>query len=94
MKEAKELKDLIYSIEPLAYYFGLLPKDFWNMTYKEVNTFCQANLIKIQDEFKRNIILQEAVTDKMIQADLMGKKPKIIPLKKMFKELFENKKKK
>lgn len=60
------------------------------MTYKEINKFCQANLIRLQDDFKRNIILQEAVTDKMIQADSMSKKPKIVPLKKMFSEIFKN----
>lgn len=59
------------------------------MTYKEINKFCQANLIRLQDDFKRNIILQEAVTDKMIQADSMSKKPKIVPLRKMFQELFK-----
>ena len=41
------------------------------------------------DDFKRNIILQEAVTDKMIQADSMNKKPKIVPLKKVFNQLFK-----
>lgn len=59
------------------------------MTYKEINKFCQANLIRLQDDFKRNIILQEAVTDKMIQADSMSKKPKIVPLRKIFQELFK-----
>ena len=59
------------------------------MTYKEVNKFCQSNLIRLQDDFKRNIILQEAVTDKIIQADSMSKKPKIVPLRKTFKELFK-----
>lgn len=59
------------------------------MTYQEVNKFCQANLIRLQDDFKRNIILQEAVTDKLIQADSMNKKPKIVPLKKIFNELFK-----
>lgn len=67
-----------------------MPNNFWNMTYKQINKFCQANLIRLQDEFKRNIILQEAVTDKIIQADSMNKKPKIVSLKKIFKELFKN----
>ena len=34
------------------------------------------------------IILQEAMTDKMIKADSMSKRPKVIPLKKMFSKLF------
>lgn len=66
-----------------------MPKEFWNMTYKEINSFCQANLIRLQDDFKRNIVLQEAVTDKIIQADSMNKRPKIVPLRKMFKEMFK-----
>ena len=59
------------------------------MTYKEINNFCQINLLRLQDDFKRNIILQEAVTDKIIQADSMSKRPKVIPLRKMFKEIFK-----
>jgi len=62
------------------------------MSYKEVTKFCEANLVRMQDNFKRNIILQEAVTDKMIQADSMNKKPKIIPLRKIFKDLFKDEK--
>lgn len=58
------------------------------MTYKEINKFCQSNLVRLQDDFKRNIILYEATTDKMIQADSMSKKPKIVPLRKIFKDLF------
>lgn len=73
----------------LAYYFSLKPNEFWQLTYKEVDLYCQVNLMKIQDEFKRNITLQEAVTDKLIQADSMSKKPKIVPLRKIFSELFK-----
>jgi len=79
-------------MEMLYYYFGLMPSEFWNMSYKEVTKFCEANLVRMQDNFKRNIILQEAVTDKMIQADSMNKKPKIIPLRKIFKDLFKDEK--
>lgn len=67
-----------------------MPNEFWNITYKEVNVFCQSNLTRLQDDFKRNIILQEAVTDKLILADAMSnRKPKIEPLRKTFKELFK-----
>jgi len=41
------------------------------------------------EDYKQSIILQEAVTDKLIQADSMNKRPKIVPLKNMFKRLFE-----
>ena len=43
---------------------------------------------KIED-FKESIILQEAVTNKMIQADSMNKKPKVVSLQKMFEKLFK-----
>ena len=43
---------------------------------------------KILDDFKMQIILQEAVTDKLIKADSMSKRPKVIPLKKTFNKLF------
>lgn len=46
-------------------------------------------MIKMLDDFKIEIILQEAVTDKLIKADSMSKRPKIIPLKRMFSKLFE-----
>ena len=35
------------------------------------------------------ITLQEAVTNKLIKADSMSKRPKIIPLRKMFAKLFK-----
>ena len=45
--------------------------------------------MKILDEFRIQIVLQEAVTDKLIKADSMSKKPKVIPLRKMFDKLFK-----
>lgn len=65
------------------------PDEFWNCEYKYINTFLQANMVRILDDFKMQIILQEAVTDKLIKADSMSKRPKVIPLKKMFTKLFE-----
>ena len=51
--------------------------------------FCEMNLIKIKDDFKQKIVIQEATTDKLIKADGMNKSPKILPLRTMFKKLFE-----
>lgn len=65
------------------------PEEFWNCEYRYINTFLQINMIRILDDFKMEIILQEAVTDKLIKADSMSKRPKVIPLKKMFKKLFQ-----
>lgn len=80
----------MYSYEPLAYYFGMKPSEFWECTYREVVLFCEINSIRKSESFKSDVVLQEAVTDKLIRADAMsmGKKAKTIPLKKMFKNLF------
>ena len=73
----------------MAYYFNMKPNEFWNCEYKTINIYLQTNMIKILDDFKMQIILQEAVTDKLIRADSMSKRPKIIPLRKMFNKLFK-----
>ena len=44
--------------------------------------------VRIIEGFRQEIILQEAVTDKLLQGDCMRKKPKIVPLRQIFKELF------
>ena len=64
------------------------PDEFWECEYRYINTFLQINMIRILDDLKMQIMLQEAVTDKLIKADSMSKRPKIIPLKKMFSKLF------
>lgn len=65
------------------------PQEFWNCEYKTINIYLQTNMTKILDDFKLQIVLQEAVTDKLIRADSMSKRPKVIPLKKMFAKLFQ-----
>lgn len=65
------------------------PFEFWNSTYREINVFIQVHLIKIKDDIKREINLQEAVTNKLIRADSMSKRPKIIPIRNSYKELFK-----
>lgn len=67
------------------------PNEFWSGRYKEIYLFCEMNMLRIKEEFKQKIILQDATTDKIIQADSMSKKPKIVPIRKMFKELFDKK---
>lgn len=64
------------------------PSEFWSATYREVLLYCQVNLAKVSDEFRQDVVIQEASTDKLIQADAMRERPKVIPLKKMFKKLF------
>ena len=65
------------------------PEEFWNSEYKQINSYLQINMIKLLDDFKMQITLQEAVTDKLIKADSMSKRPKVIPLRKMFNKLFK-----
>ena len=65
------------------------PEEFWNSEYKQINSYLQINMIKLLDDFKMQITLQEAVTDKLIKADSMSKRPKIVPLRKMFNKLFK-----
>ncbi len=81
--------ELIYSIESLAYYFDIKPHEFWNSRYSEINTYCQIHLVKIIDELKSEINLQEAVTNKLIRADSMSRNPKIVPIRDNYKELFK-----
>ncbi len=56
--------------------------------------YTQANLYHTIDDFKQEIKLQDAVTDKMIRANPMSNSnPKVISLQKTFEKLFpENKK--
>lgn len=64
------------------------PYEFWNSRYLEINVYCQSHLIKIIDDLKREINLQEAVTNKLIRADSMSKNPKIILIRDNYKDLF------
>ena len=90
IKEARTLIELIYALEPLCYYFKMKPDEFWNSTYREINLYTQANLCYVMDNFKQEVTLQEAVSDKIIMADAMSnRRPKIIPLQKTFKNLFK-----
>ena len=85
--------ELIYSIEPLAYYFDMKPHEFWNSRYSEINAYCQTHLVKIIDDLKSEINLQEAVTNKLIRADSMSKNPKIILIRDNYKKLFKTEEK-
>lgn len=65
------------------------PHEFWNSRYLETNIYCQTHLLKIIDNLKNEINLQESVTNKLIRADSMSKDPKIIPIRDDYKELFK-----
>lgn len=41
------------------------------------------------DDLKRDINLQEVVTNKLIRADSMSRNPKIVPIRDSYKDLFK-----
>lgn len=68
------------------------PEEFWNSTYREINVFTQVRLVRIMDELRQEIKVQEEVTNKLIMADAMSnRKPKITSLLKIFEKLFPKK---
>lgn len=70
------------------------PFEFWNSTYREVNLFSKMNLIKITDDFKLEVTLQDESTNKMIKSNpFLYDKPKIKSLKEIFINLFKQKEK-
>lgn len=69
------------------------PHEFWNSRYSEINVYCQTHLVKIIDDLKSEINLQEAVTNKLIRADSMSKNPKIILIRDNYKKLFKTEEK-
>ena len=94
IKGSNNIKELIYSLEPLCYYFSMKPQEFWESTYREIDKFTQANLCRIMDDFRHQIQLQEAVSNKLIMADAMSnEKPKTISLIETFQNLFPKKSK-
>ncbi len=63
------------------------------MTYKEVTVYCQTRLAYINDRFKEQIVLEDASTNKLLNADpLLNKRPKINSLTKIFDKLFSKNK--
>lgn len=69
------------------------PHEFWNSRYSEINAYCQTHLVKIIDDLKSEINLQEAITNKLIRADSMSKNPKIILIRDNYKKLFKTEEK-
>ena len=61
------------------------------MSFREITLYCEMQSIKVLEELKQEIQVQEAVTDKLIGASIVQKNPKIISLKSMFEKLFPNK---
>lgn len=81
--------EIIKSLEILCYYFGMKPNEFWDCKYSEIVLFCQIRLIRLYDDLRSEINLQEAVTNKLIAGDCMNQNSKILLIKDNYKELFE-----
>lgn len=65
------------------------PKEFWNSKYSEIKVYCEVNLIKTTDDLKKEINLQEAVTNKLIAGDCMNQNARIILIRDSYPNLFE-----
>ncbi len=95
IKETKKVIDLIYAYEPLCYYFGLKPYEFWNNKIKENIIYVQSKMVKKLDCLKEQVQLLEVTTNKLIKADAMSTKyPEIINIQDFYEGIFDNKEKK
>nr|DAY50525.1 MAG TPA: tail assembly chaperone protein [Caudoviricetes sp.] len=65
------------------------PFEFWNSTVREVYTYFNSRAIRRLDDFRDEINLQEAVTNKILAGDCMNEKTKILMIRDSFSELFE-----
>ena len=54
--------------------------------------YCEIQSIKAVEDLKKEIQVQEAVTDKLIGASMVQKCPRVISLKSMFDKLFPKEK--
>lgn len=71
------------------------PYDFWNSTYREINIYSKMNLIRMNEDLKNQINIEEASTNKIIEANpLMFRNPKVKMIRDMFKGLFKQKEEK
>lgn len=68
----------------------MMPSEFWNCTYKEVKTYVEARSKMKREENKNNIVVYEAMANKIIGA-LSWSRPKNKSLiKDIFKDLFKD----
>lgn len=85
------MEERIFAYENLAYYSGMKPAEFWDCDYREVVRYCNMTSLRYMENFKEQILIEEAVTDKLIRADaLVNEKPKFLSLIKRFKHIFED----
>lgn len=62
------------------------------MSFKEIYMYCEMQSIRALEDLKKEIQVQEAVSDKLIGASIVQKNPRIISLRSMFDKLFPKEK--
>ncbi len=67
----------------------MLPSEFWNCTYRELYQYVNSNSLQREKEYKKQIVLFDALGNKII--DVIGRRhPQNISLvNHTFKDLFE-----
>lgn len=65
------------------------PSEFWNSTARDVYTYFNSRAIRKLDDFRNEINLAEALTNKLLAGDCMNQNSKILMIKDSFPELFE-----
>jgi len=65
------------------------PYEFWNSTYREIFTFVNSNSLQREEEYKQEIILFDALGEKLLGV-LATRHPRNVSLvRNTFKELFK-----
>ncbi len=62
------------------------------MSFKEIYMYCEVQSIRALEDLKKEIQVQEAVSDKLIGASIVQKNPRVISLRSMFDKLFPKEK--
>lgn len=65
------------------------PNEFWKCTYREAYTFVKSNSLQRENDYKRDIILFDALGEKIINAVANKKAKNISLVRSTFKNLFE-----
>ncbi len=67
----------------------MTPNEFWNCTYREAYVFVNSNSLQREEDYKKNIILFDALGEKIINV-IGRKRPKNVSLvRETFKNLFK-----
>ncbi|MEG0408010.1 MAG: hypothetical protein RR623_03980 [Bacilli bacterium] len=75
----------------MAFYYGIKPLEFNEMTLKQVGEFCNSQKEKIKDNEKSFIIILNSFAQDIesFYAHMNNEKNEHIPISKMFKDVFK-----